>query len=370
MSDTAIRDRVDLAEVARRLMGDPTGRHGRSSEGRRLWWCCPFHEDRNPSFCIEVGKSWWRCFGCGAHGDAIDLARRLRRLTFPQALAFVGGESSGGSSRWTPRPQPRPGSRPRPGPTPTPRTAPSPDDEERQEAIQNLVQRAQARLWSADGREAIHYLKRRGLDEATIRVARLGWMTGIPGFRFRGIVIPWFSDTGVELVKIRQPDGLEPRYGEVYRRRPKLYPPPPLASLPETGDVVVVEGELDALLLGQALMSLATVVTTGSASSRPDADVLHDLSTALRLYLATDADDAGNRCAKQWPARAVRVAPPAGKDWTESHQAGIDLRRWWLSWLFQDVEAFEERAAIREYEAGLDRPTAELWTAQEFRDRM
>ncbi len=359
---------VDLAEVARRLMGDPTGRNGRSSEGRRLWWCCPFHDDRNPSFCVEVGKSRWRCFGCGAHGDAIELARKLRHLTFPQALAFVGGgaEAPGRSDRWRSSAVTKSVRVLKTLEVSQPFT--TPDDEDRRKEVESLVRRAEARLWSREGKAALDYLWGRGLDEATIRVARIGWMTGLPGSRFRGIVIPWFSETGLELVKIRQPEGIEPRYGEVYRRRPKLYPPAPLASLPDSGALVVVEGEFDALLLGQALMSLATVITTGSASSRPDGEILHNLAFAHRVFLATDADAAGEACAKHWPARAIRVRPPAGKDWTEAHQAGIDLRRWWLPRFFGDVEGFEERAAIREYEAGLDRPTAERLTAEEFRE--
>ena len=47
-------------------------------------------------------------------------------------------------------------------------------------------------------------------------------------------------------------------------------------------------------------------------------------------YIATDADEAGDKAASGWPARAIRVRPPAPfKDWTEAAQAGINLRRWW-----------------------------------------
>ncbi len=51
---------------------------------------------------------------------------------------------------------------------------------------------------------------------------------------------------------------------------------------------------------------------------------------ASAWYLATDADDAGDRCASGWPARARRVRPPgAFNDWTEASQGGVNLRRWW-----------------------------------------
>jgi hypothetical protein len=48
----AVRDTINLAEVATRLLGPAPGRLGERS-GRRLWWPCPFHEDRNPSFCVK-----------------------------------------------------------------------------------------------------------------------------------------------------------------------------------------------------------------------------------------------------------------------------------------------------------------------------
>ena len=55
----------------------------------------------------------------------------------------------------------------------------------------------------------------------------------------------------------------------------------------------------------------------------------------------------------------------AGKDWTESHQAGIDLRRWWVEEHFPEEFGREERAAIMEYDGGLIREAAEraasLW---------
>lgn len=83
------------------------------------------------------------------------------------------------------------------------------------------------------------------------------------------------------------------------------------------------------MILGQALPELA-VVTLGSASARPEGRTIDALLRSPRWWLAHDADDAGDRAAEGWPARAVRVRPPEGfKNWTELAQAGIDLGRWW-----------------------------------------
>src|SRR4051812_10846531 len=89
----SVKDRIDLAGVAIRLLGQPPGR--RNGGGARLWWHCPIppHEDHNPSFCVDPGRGSWKCWGCGEHGDAIDLVMRLRRLTFPEAIKFLLGDA-------------------------------------------------------------------------------------------------------------------------------------------------------------------------------------------------------------------------------------------------------------------------------------
>jgi len=123
--------------------------------------------------------------------------------------------------------------------------------------------------------------------------------------------------------------------------------------------VVVVEGELDAILLGQELAGLARVVTTGSASSRPATQDELRMLRCPACFVALDADKAGDRAAAEWPLLAARVRPPEGKDWTEAHLAGIDLRRWWVEQHFPAAFDAEERAAILEFDGGLDREEAE-----------
>src|SRR5262249_33365711 len=66
-----VKNRVNLVSVTSALLGHPVKRKG--SQASRLWWLCPFHDDRNPSFCIVPGTSRWQCFGCGEKGDAAKL---------------------------------------------------------------------------------------------------------------------------------------------------------------------------------------------------------------------------------------------------------------------------------------------------------
>jgi hypothetical protein len=199
-----------------------------------------------------------------------------------------------------------------------------------------LVNEAAGRLWMPEGGKALAYLHGRGLKDETIRDARLGWTpaASIPTrngdrcYYARGVVIPWFDRDRLALVKIRQPEGREPKYAEAFRDRPRIFPGPDVI---EAGrPLVIVEGELDTILLGQELRDLAAVVTLGSASSRPAPTMLGMMLAAAPWFISTDADSAGDKAASGWPAQARRVRPPgAFKDWTEAAQGGVNLRRWW-----------------------------------------
>lgn len=368
----AVRETIDLADVATRLLGPAPGRLGERS-GRRLWWPCPFHEDRNPSFCVKPGGRQWRCWGCGAKGDAVELARRLNPgWTFPEAVAYLTGQpvpSGGHSKPWKPSKPPAAGpARPAmPPDRPPVRAAERPPDGPTGLAPADalaLVDDAAARLWTPEGAEALAYLKGRGLTEATIRAARLGWTpramlptaAGDRYWRASGVVIPWLDGDRLAMVKIRQPEGSKPKYAEAFRDCPALFPGP--EAIRPGMPLVACEGEFDALLLGQELAGLACVVTLGSASSRPEGSTWLALLRCPRWFVAHDADDAGDRAAAEWPARAVRVRPPAG-DWTEAHQAGIDLRRWWIEEAMPEAFDRQERAAILEFDGGLTREAAE-----------
>jgi hypothetical protein len=225
-----------------------------------------------------------------------------------------------------------------------------------------LVEAAEQRLWLPEGAEALAYLRGRGLTDTTIRRAHLGWVAKVmlptaDGARFwraTGIVIPWWDRDRLVLVKIRQPEGRVPKYVEAFRDRPRIYPGP--EAIRPGKPLIVCEGEFDALLLGQELGELASVITLGSASARPGPDILGLMLAAPVWYLATDADGAGDKAAAGWPARARRVRPPAPhKDWGEATQAGIDVRRWWIEEAFplDGPFAIEERAAIQEHDGGL-----------------
>jgi DNA primase len=54
--------------------------------------CCPFHSEKSPSFSVSRDKQFYHCFGCGAHGNAIDFIMEYDRLEFVDAIEELAGQ--------------------------------------------------------------------------------------------------------------------------------------------------------------------------------------------------------------------------------------------------------------------------------------
>jgi hypothetical protein len=337
---TSVKVRIDRAALLSRanLAAIITADRGPSRRGR---WLCPYHDDHDPSLSLSRDGRRFRCWSCGAKGNALDWYMRRDGLTFMEAAARIDPLIRVGSHKAPGRPEARPVASPRPTvPTPTrpaaakPETAGSMLSRDRAAA---LVDEAASRLWSPEGVEALAYLRGRGLTDETIRAARLGWtgpMDELIG-RPRGVVIPWSEGGRLVLVKLRQPEGARPKYRECYRdpgRPPRLYPGPEVVQPGRL--LLIAEGEFDCLLLGQELSDLAAAVTLGSSSAGPTPDALAPLMGAPSWLVTHDADEAGDRAAALWTgefARARRVRPPEGaNDWTDLHTQARNAIRYHL----------------------------------------
>ncbi|MBO5647201.1 MAG: DNA primase [Kiritimatiellae bacterium] len=75
-----IKLRTDLAELISSYGVDV--RHAGSS----LKACCPFHNEKTPSFHINQSKGFYHCFGCGESGDAIKFVQKMEGLSFVEAV--------------------------------------------------------------------------------------------------------------------------------------------------------------------------------------------------------------------------------------------------------------------------------------------
>ncbi|WP_410013413.1 DNA primase [Sodalis sp. C49] len=55
-------------------------------QGKNYHACCPFHHEKTPSFTVNGEKQFYHCFGCGAHGNAIDFLMNYDRLEFVESI--------------------------------------------------------------------------------------------------------------------------------------------------------------------------------------------------------------------------------------------------------------------------------------------
>ncbi|RTE85598.1 DNA primase [Aliidiomarina sp. B3213] len=60
--------------------------------GKNYQACCPFHGEKTPSFTVAPDKQFYHCFGCGAHGNALDFIMEYEGLEFPDAVEALAAD--------------------------------------------------------------------------------------------------------------------------------------------------------------------------------------------------------------------------------------------------------------------------------------
>ena len=69
-------DIIDLIDVRVKL----------KKQGKNYHACCPFHNEKTPSFTVNGEKQFYHCFGCGAHGNALDFLMNYDKLDFVESV--------------------------------------------------------------------------------------------------------------------------------------------------------------------------------------------------------------------------------------------------------------------------------------------
>jgi len=76
--------RADIVEVlGRRIQLKKAGREFKA--------CCPFHDEKTPSFTVSPSKGFYHCFGCGAHGTALGFLMEYDHMEFVEAVESLAG---------------------------------------------------------------------------------------------------------------------------------------------------------------------------------------------------------------------------------------------------------------------------------------
>src|SRR5690606_11387130 len=61
-------------------------------KGHYLMACCPFHNEKTPSFTVTPSKGIYKCFGCGKAGDTIQFVMDIEGLNYIEALRYLAAK--------------------------------------------------------------------------------------------------------------------------------------------------------------------------------------------------------------------------------------------------------------------------------------
>ncbi|MDZ4275678.1 MAG: DNA primase, partial [Erythrobacter sp.] len=297
--------------------------------GREWKGCCPFHDEKTPSFYVNDQKQFYHCFGCGAHGDAISWMVDHAGLQFMDAVKELAAQAG----MDVPAPDPAMAKR-----------------AEQRASLIDVTDAAQAfyveTLVGPGGKAARDYLERRGFAPAICREFGFGWApddrqalpNALPQFgedmleaagmraaneagehydRFRGRVMLPIHDARGRVIAfggriLDKREGVAKYLNspdtELFDKGRTLYNLHRAApAARQSGRVVVVEGYMDVIALANA--GIADVVAPlGTALTEMQLELLWRMVEVP--VLCFDGDAAGQRAAMRAVARALPMLAP------------------------------------------------------------
>jgi len=305
-----IKGRLDVAEVIGGYI--PIKKSGVNFKA-----VCPFHSEKTPSLMISPSKQIWHCFGCGEGGDVFGFVTRFENLEFKEALKILAEKAGVQLNTFRPLDQ----------------------KEEDEKGLLLRINDFAARLFhqvlikEQDGKNALEYLKRRGLNLETIKKWQIGFSPNDFHFlhkalqkkglsedlavragvcvrnekgntydRFRGrVTFPIYNYFG-EIVgfsaRILLDDGKSAKYINspetlVYKKSETLFGLNFAKDLIRKKDeMVIVEGQMDCISLHQAGFT-NVVAASGTAYNEQAAGFTKARRLSKNIKFCFDADSAG-----------------------------------------------------------------------------
>ena len=313
---------------------DLIGEYVRLQKAGNSWKaCCPFHNEKTPSFTVSEDKQFWHCFGCGKGGDAFTFLMEIEGLTFREALENLAQRTgvelpkyqSGGENY-------------------------APDKKNKLLEILELATLFyEKQLWEGMGKnKSLNYLRERGLTDETIKEFRLGyapegwrnilnflagkgfelkdilnagliiqkepniWEAGNFYDRFRGrIMFPILNPAGkaVGYSARVEPGGDESQAKyintpetEIYHKSNILYGIDKAKMEAKNKDwILLVEGNMDVIAAHQAGIK-NTVAVSGTALTSEQLSIIKRYTNNIRMFF--DMDEAGQKAA----VRSAQIA--------------------------------------------------------------
>ncbi|MBF6618871.1 MAG: DNA primase [Patulibacter sp.] len=322
-----IRDAIDFASLVEQRV------ELRRAGVNRMTGLCPFHDERTPSFSVNVDEKLFHCFGCGEGGDIFRYIELTEGVDFPDAVTLLADRA--GIELKTEEEDPQTAAR-----------------RKRERRLLELLDRTnrffERQLWDAqEAQPARDELRRRGLDPEVLRAFRVGyapsaWDRVMVGSRHAGYQPDEMLAAGIVQRSRDNPDRLydrfrrritfpladrrgrimgfgaraigadqKPKYvnssdGPVYHKGRHLF----AAHMARThaarsGEVILCEGYTDVIALHQAGLENA-VGLMGTALTPDQVAALGKLAPSV--VLALDADRAG----REAMLRAAQLARGSG----------------------------------------------------------
>ena len=128
-------------------------------KGRDYWACCPFHKEKTPSFQIRSDHQFYRCYGCGKHGNIFNFLMEYENISFAEAVEILAKKAGLEIPEFTDDPEAKARS-------------------EQAEKIYNINKETAKfyyrNLFSENGAIAREYIAKRGLDSDAINTFGIG----------------------------------------------------------------------------------------------------------------------------------------------------------------------------------------------------
>lgn len=299
------------------------------NKGGRLWACCPFHNEKTPSFTVNTDRQFYHCFGCGKGGNVINFVMETEKLNYVEACQYLADKAG--------------------------MTMPQKENHTRYQDFRAQREKTQkmnriaARffydsLQGESGKEAREYLEKRGISEAVIKTFGLGFApdgwdamltllkengytqkdaieAGLAkasggkvydAFRNRVMmpIINNFSEVigfGGRVMDTSEPKYLNSSETAAFNKRKNLYNLNLVRKIKNLQYFVLVEGYMDAIAL--YMYGVKNVVATlGTALTAEQARLIKRYVPSV--VISYDGDEAGRKAT----LRALDVLAEAGLD--------------------------------------------------------
>ena len=311
-----LRARLSVVDVVGRVV--PLTRNGQN-----YWGCCPFHNEKTPSFSVNEEKGFYHCFGCGEHGDIISFTMKHNNLDFKAAITELANMAGLKMPDYKPR---------------------DPNVVRREDALFDICERAAQtyaeKLFTPDGAHALDYVRRRGFSDDMIKKYRIGYAPknniiankfaeskflipsglcrrgdyGMYDFFRDKLMFPIFNAHGkIVAFSGRSLDGSEPKYinttdTDIFHKRQTVFGLNfARDAIHRANRSIVVEGQIDAIKM-QVNGFPETVAPLGTALTEDHIALL--CKSNRNIIFCFDGDGAGLKAA----ARACNIVLPFIRD--------------------------------------------------------